>query len=554
MNFNLDHIPRYKEVSVFLLLVVTILLRYPFFPHEMRGDTFLVHAMVNTIVNEGSIPWMVHPLAATGFYPETYQTGSAVFLAMVSQLCNIDTEHAILFACFAFSILGTLAAYFMANRLTNNFTISLVTAFLFSISPTFVQFTLWTYSTRGLFLAMLPLILGTVIWLLVKLNECEQKTDLLKILGVFLFLMVIITTVHKMFVILLLIIPVSLLIVVFESYLLKKISSYRILKDNTYLFIGFILCLAFLLFHLSFSNVSIFAQIWYDYQTSSLFSGESYPILIINFMLNYSRKLSLIFFLGIIGFCFFIYYYKNTPSFVFLVSSTLMLLPLLPLAMYTPFLVIPFFSLFATIFLIKMVEYSESKFYLSNLYRSSLKNEKMNRLINRILCIFDNSIKNKAKILITVFFVLLITLSVLNTLYIMRYSSGGESVFMTAESYSTGEILRQSGAKMFTGGPSYEIYAVSGVPYNLYYGNYFNYLYANMFGIYDFAAIEPKFNFFNTKAGASSSLISLQNSPKIIPIQNTEQERIITSAGDNYLDNIWYDNSVYKISRINESS
>lgn len=548
MSLDLDQIPRYKEVSVFLLLVVTVLLRYPFFPHEMRGDTFLVHAMANTIVNEGLIPWMVHPLAASGFYPQTYQTGSAVLLATVVQLCNIDTEHAILFACFAFSILGTLAAYFMANRLTNNFSISLLTAFLFSISPTFVQFTLWTYSTRGLFLAMLPLVLGTVIWFLVKFNAYERKADLLKILLVLSILLVIITTVHKLFVFLLLIITIGFLMVVFESYIYKKVSIYRKLKNNNHLYMGFILCIAILLFHLSFSNFSFFNGIWIDYQNSSLFSGESYPILILNLILNYSRKLSLIFFFGLIGFCFFIYYYKKSPLFIFIISSTLILLPFLPLGIYTPFMVIPFFSLFTSIFLIKIIEYSESKSYLSKRYSSLLKNEKVNNITNQILFIFDKSIKNKSKILITIFFIVLIILSVLNTIYITKYSNGGGAVFMTAESYSTGEILKQSGAQMFTGGPIYEINAVSGVPFNIINMNYFNYLYANMFGIYDFPDIEPRFNFFNTTVGASSSIISLKESLKEIPVQNTEQEIILPITDNSYFDNMWYNNGVYKIS------
>lgn len=547
---DLDHIPRYKEISVFLVLVVGVLLRYPFIPHELEGDTFMVHAMVNTIVKEGSIPWMVNPLSALGLYPGTYQTGSSVFLAIFIQLCDIDTEHAILYACFAFSILGTLAAYFMANRLTNNFSISILTAFLFTISPFFVQFTFWTYTTRGLFLAMVPLIFGTLFWLLIKFNEKKQNLDLLKILMVFLFLLAVIATIHKLFIFLLYIIIIGLMIVVCESYLYKKISYYRRLKDNTYLFLAFILCLAILLFHFSFTNIPFFHAIWIEYQTSTIFTGESYPILIINFLINYSRKLSLVFYLGFIGFFVFILYYKKHPSFIFFISLILLLLPFLPMGEYTPLMIIPLFSFLSSIFLVKIAEYSNSKYYLSKMYVVPLKSDWMNGIVSRVLLIVDRVVKNKFIFLFTLFLIILITLTAVNTIYVLKIF-GERGTYMTEESYSTGLALKQSGAEMFSGGPAYEIYAISGVPYNLARMPYYNYLYATMFGLFEFDTIEAKYTLFDAHTASAASMISFEDYPEIPP-QNTDEELIVPSADQNYFGNIWYDNDIYKISKLNQ--
>lgn len=541
MNLDFDKIPRLKEVSVFLLLVVTAILRYPLTPHEMGVDSFLVHAMTNTIVNNHSIPWMVDPLAASGLFAGTYQTGPSVFLAMVVQLCNIDTEHAILFACFGFSILGTLAAYFMANRLTHNFSMSILTALLFSISPNFVRFTLWTYSTRGLFLAMLPLIIGTIIWFLVKFNTTHKKTDLIKIFLVFSFFILIISTIHKMFLILLVIIPISLIIVVFESSVLRNFSYYRAFKDNPYLFLGIILCTSILFFHISFTGISFLGNIWYNFQTSFLFSGDSYPILILNFVINYSRKLSLVFYLGIIGFFVFTYYFKYNAAFIFIVSSILLLLPIIPMTQYTPFLVAPFLSLFASIFLIKMVDYSESKLCLSDVYYSPLKNYRINDITNRFLLFFDSMIKNKITTYFIILLVVLLLLTEANSIFAAQDSRDGRSPFMTDESYSTAVALERSGVKLFNGGITAEIYAISGVPFENP-----DYLYANMFGIFDFKDIKTKITILDAQTTSVGSLVKFSNTVKI-PIQNAEMELILKNANGDHSGNVWYNNGMYRI-------
>jgi len=80
----------------------------------------------------------------------------------------------------------------MAKEINSDFLFAFSVAFVYSTANTFIGFTEWTVSTRGLFVTLLPLL----IWSLLRCHS--QKEDRLKYLLFSLSLLVILATIHQL--------------------------------------------------------------------------------------------------------------------------------------------------------------------------------------------------------------------------------------------------------------------------------------------------------------------------------------------------------------------
>ena len=184
-----------KSTYLFLVLIflINILLRYPITKHETGVDSFSVHTLANTINYYGNAKWFIHPMSFIGLYPLSQESGAPFFLSAFSQLTNIHMEYTILVVSLFLSFLAILGTFMLGKILTSNRLYSLFLASMYSTSRLFLDFTDWTFSTRGIFIALLPVLFYTS-FRLIK-NSFSSSRDFL------VFSLVILTsiTLHKLF-------------------------------------------------------------------------------------------------------------------------------------------------------------------------------------------------------------------------------------------------------------------------------------------------------------------------------------------------------------------
>ena len=61
-----------KESILFIIILLSLIIRIPFTPHEIGNDSFYVHSMTHSIIQEGYAKWVIHPASLFGLYPYSY--------------------------------------------------------------------------------------------------------------------------------------------------------------------------------------------------------------------------------------------------------------------------------------------------------------------------------------------------------------------------------------------------------------------------------------------------------------------------------------------------
>src|SRR5881409_563252 len=145
-----------------VLLVVSLLLRYPRSEHEVGVDSFFVHVLAQSIVADGRAEWILNPFSFFGWYPLSYPSAGPILLAASADVVGVDVEGSILLVAMLLGPIGILGAFLMAREFRDEPVFALSVAFLYGMAPRFLSFTMWSASTRSLFMALLP----TFMWLL----------------------------------------------------------------------------------------------------------------------------------------------------------------------------------------------------------------------------------------------------------------------------------------------------------------------------------------------------------------------------------------------------
>ena len=154
-----------KITHLFLLTfaLINIILRYPITLHEVGVDSFQVHTLANSIINYGEARWFIHILSFIGIYPMSQESGGPFVLAAFSLLTGINMEYTILLVPIYLSIVALLSSFLFGRALYFNSLFACILAICYSSSRLFLGFTDWTFSTRGIFISMLPIFLYSVI-------------------------------------------------------------------------------------------------------------------------------------------------------------------------------------------------------------------------------------------------------------------------------------------------------------------------------------------------------------------------------------------------------
>jgi hypothetical protein len=135
---------------------MTFILRYPLVEHERyQTDSYFIHYLSQTIVNDDRASWLIHPLSYFGYFPFSYPSGVPFVLAELSDMAGISVEVGILIFngdwtlfCLAvfvlarnsrariavfstfLSILGAVRGYFVLGRKARTPLVALITSAL----------------------------------------------------------------------------------------------------------------------------------------------------------------------------------------------------------------------------------------------------------------------------------------------------------------------------------------------------------------------------------------------------------------------------------------
>jgi len=171
------------------LIVLNIILRFPATPHEIGWDTFVIHALANSISEFGWARWWINLLSIGGFYPNSYASVVPFLVSGISQCTGINMEWTVWLFCTLTGIFTVFFAYILAGAIRDDDFFKFLVAFGYSLAPGLLYFSTWQLSTRGLFIILLPLF----IYLILKTRDSLKYVPL----AIILFMVLVVT--HHLF-------------------------------------------------------------------------------------------------------------------------------------------------------------------------------------------------------------------------------------------------------------------------------------------------------------------------------------------------------------------
>jgi len=197
---------RSKILLLCLLILLNIIIRIPSVPHPIGDDSFVIHALANSISLFGYAKWWIHPLSIVGDYPYSYASALPFFISGLFQCIGMEVEHVIWLFCIFLAIFTIFIAYIMAGVIINDDLFKFLVAFGLSLAPAILAYTSWTTSSRGFFVVLTILF----IYLLLKSHNSILKYSPL----IFVLILLLFSTHHYAY----------FLIPIFVSYVIVAIS------------------------------------------------------------------------------------------------------------------------------------------------------------------------------------------------------------------------------------------------------------------------------------------------------------------------------------------
>jgi len=320
------------------ILLLNLVLRWPRSPHEVGVDSFFIHNLTTNILDNGNAEWTINVLSYFGWFPLSYPSANPFLLASGSSVTGLNVEATILLVSLLMGPVGTLGAFLMARGIRKDDGFALTVSLFYGLAPRFLAFTLWTASTRSLFMALLPVF----IWSLFRYNRTRSYADL----SMMAISIVMLAATHRLvvlvFVVMLafvagVIVQVALRVlrIRFPSIILK--NSVR--RASPHIALGAVVGVAFLM--LGATNVLD------EYSAGEFASGSTLPVQILNLSVSLGRSVGIALPLSLVGLVVLTRQKNKTMSEPFLALVLVGLIPTLFLRAYTGFYILPFLSLFA---------------------------------------------------------------------------------------------------------------------------------------------------------------------------------------------------------------
>jgi len=339
--FHIFSTDRVFFLAVVAVIALNIIIRYPVVPHQLGVDSFFIHYLAGVIGSEGKIPWLLSILSLFGLYPYSYPSGIPILLSELHLVTGCELEVIIYLFALVMGLLGLGTSYLLAGEFFQGRGKQLLFACIYSLSPLALKYTIWTASTRGAFLMLLPLAL----WSLIRFCRTWSIPYLL----VTILLYSVLWSVHRLFTLL---IPITLFCILL--YKGKNLIPVRILKEHERVCMILVLLaivITFILYALQFVNFAIAYDNSGDYWGLRYFSFAGIPgwvNYLMGNLIELGARFVLLIPLAIIGLFYFLQPGVVKTNEWFLLVVTLFFIPFIGLSIQIYQILLPFICLLAT--------------------------------------------------------------------------------------------------------------------------------------------------------------------------------------------------------------
>ena len=334
---------RFKRSTLALLISISladVVFRFPQASHEIGVDSFVLHGLATSLTQTGHASWVLTPLSYFGLFPLSEPSGSVFIISELSLGGGIALEGAILMVDWLVSILGALGGFLLAREFNKDPAFSLLTSFVFSLSPEFVSSLTWQVPTRIAFTALIPLLL----WAIIRVAR-EGSARSISMLATTLLLMM---SFHRLAVLMGLVIFASVVTMI----LLTVVRALRIQAPSTFLsptlrqrsswiVLGSLLAISGIMV----TSGGVLDQ----YSVGVVATGDSPAIQLTNLAISLARGAGLLLPMAALGII--ILARRRAKGFAepFIILVFLSLVPTLFLRQYAGFYTVPVTSLFAAV-------------------------------------------------------------------------------------------------------------------------------------------------------------------------------------------------------------
>lgn len=330
-------VPRRVNYALLAFLaVLNLALRYPRTPHETGVDSFFIHTLATQVAVHGYAEWILNPLSYFGLYPLSYPSASPFLIAGLTITSGLPMEAAILVLSPLLGLIGMLSAYLMGREMNDDDRFSFAVAFLYSLAPRFLTFTVWTASSRNLFMALAPIF----VWAILRTyHRKDSKHAALLVL----FLAMLMAT-HRLTI--LLAVAIVAFLVSYAVLILVRLLKLRFprlfLAPSVRARLPYVTLAAF-------AGIAAFmllgTNVLDEYAQGELTAGDDYPSKLVNLGASVSRSVGLAFPLALAGVVVVARERGKASVRTFLLLALLLLIPTLFLRTYAGFYILPFLAL-----------------------------------------------------------------------------------------------------------------------------------------------------------------------------------------------------------------
>ena len=344
----------FSRRTVFLLLVglvlVSFALRYPMIEHERyQTDSYFIHLISQSVVDEHQAIWAFHPLSYFGLYPYSYPSGIPILLAELSQMTGLSMEVCILLYDFALAAVFCLAVFILTRHFIVRSEYALLATFFAITAARFVDTTYWNGSARGTLIVLVTLLVFA------SFRAAMTRQPLLLLVSGLLAFGCLAT--HHMAVLLILY-GVAYVIAAFEvQYLLRKVKIRKraaAATFNTFVVASIVIA--------TFSSVGFFGKMLATgFRATWLFDIEPAILsILLNIGASYANQIGLVFIIALFGIVVIHRDLRISMESLFPMTLVLVMIPLLGNSLYISMLISPFVAIVAIL-------------WLKGLYRSTLR-------------------------------------------------------------------------------------------------------------------------------------------------------------------------------------
>lgn len=329
------------------LSVLSLALRYPASEHELGVDSFVIHGLVQVILDSQYAAWLLNPLSLFGLYPLSHPSGPMLVLADLSFVGGIQVEGSVLLLDFVVGFIGIMGSFVMAREIRAEVRFALLVAFVFALSPRFITTLVWQVPTRTFFTALMP----WFVWSLLLFRRRPNPIQALLFVTI-LFLMLVS---HRLAVIVVLVVAAFLVAMLFTSTMrlirtlypgtMFRASTRRIARMASWL-----LVLGIGAYFLVFSGALT------AYQEGKLVDDTGVIAQIENLAVSLARSSGVLLPLAFIGIGVVIHSRNKDVQHPWAIAMFLALLPTLSLRQYTGAYIIPFAAIFVGLGLLWLFE------------------------------------------------------------------------------------------------------------------------------------------------------------------------------------------------------